>query len=224
MNLKKPSNALETIERTRIVCILRLGDLGTVQRLVGALYRGGIRCFEIPLTAPNGAEIIAALIEELPGDAAIGAGTVLDGESTERVIAAGAAFVVSPHFVPEVAKACKAHGTTFIPGAFSPQEIYQAWQGGADIVKVFSIRPLGPGYLTDIAGPYPQIKLMPTGGISSENATTFLRAGACAVTIGRDILGSGPWNDEALDRVAERARKLIASVEKLQARCTPTDV
>jgi 2-dehydro-3-deoxyphosphogluconate aldolase/(4S)-4-hydroxy-2-oxoglutarate aldolase len=218
MNLKKQLNALETIEQTGVVCILRLDNLDTVLRLAGALHRGGIKCFEIPLTAANGAEIIEKLIEHLPDDVVVGAGTVLDAPSTERVIAAGASFIVSPHFEPEVGAACKRHDVAFIPGAFSPQEIYQAWRGGADIVKVFSIRPLGPGYLSDLAGPYPQIKLMPTGGITSDNAASFLRAGACAVTIGRDIIGGGPWDDESLVLISERAQKVVTSVARLKAR------
>lgn len=218
MNLKKQTNALETIEHTGIVCILRLDDLNAVLRLAGALHRGGIKCFEIPLTAANGIEIVGELIDCLPDDVIIGAGTVLDAPSTERVLAAGASFIVSPHFEPEVAAACKSHGGAFIPGAFSPQEVYRAWRGGADIVKVFSIRPLGPGYLSDLAGPYPQIKLMPTGGITGDNATSYLRAGACAVTIGRDIIGGGPWSEESLDEISERARKLVASVAPLKAR------
>lgn len=216
MKLNKQINAAETIERAGVVSIIRMDDLQAVSDIAEALYQGGVRCFEIPMTAANAAEIIGALHERLPEEAAIGAGTVLTAEDAEKIIAAGACFIVSPHFEPEVAAVCKARGVALIPGAFSPQEIYQAWRAGADIVKVFSIRPLGPGYLSDLAGPYPEIKLMPTGGISLENATSFIKAGACAITIGRDIIGNGPWDAAALAAITERARVLVAKIQKLK--------
>lgn len=217
MKLNKTANAAATIERAGVVSIIRMDDLGAVNDIAEALYRGGVRCFEIPMTAANAAEIIAALQQRLPGDAAIGAGTVLTAEDAEKIIAAGACFIVSPHFEPGVAAVCKARGVTLIPGAFSPQEIYQAWKAGADIVKVFSIRPLGPDYLSDLAGPYPDIKLMPTGGINLENAASFIAAGACAITIGRDIIGQGPWDAAALEGITGRARTLVGRIQKLKA-------
>ncbi len=211
-------NAAEIIEQSGVVSIIRMDNLEAVCDIAGALYRGGIRCFEIPLTASNAGEIVRELGGRLPDDAAIGAGTVLTGRLAETIIEAGACFVVSPHFVPEVAAVCKARGVAHIPGAFSPQEIYQAWTSGAAMVKVFSIRPLGPEYLGDILGPYPEIKLMPTGGINVDNATSFIKAGARAVTIGRDIIGKGPWDATALDAIAGRAAKLMAAISALKSR------
>lgn len=213
MKLNISENAAHAIEQAGIVCILRMDDAQAVLKLVGALHAGGIRCFEIPLTASNAAEIIVLLKTNLPDDVIVGAGTVLTAAAAEEIIAAGATFIVSPHFVPEVAEVCKARGVVLIPGAFSPQEIFHAWQAGADIVKVFSIRPLGPEYLRDLAGPYPGVKLMPTGGIHSGNAADFIRAGACAVTIGRDIIGQGPWDAAALTAITQRARDLVGSIQ-----------
>jgi len=214
MKLKLSENAAHAIEHAGIVCILRMDDAQAVLKLVGALFAGGIRCFEIPLTASNAGEIIGLLKSSLPDDVIVGAGTVLSAETAEEIIAAGATFIVSPHFVPEVAEVCKARGVVLIPGAFSPQEIFHAWKAGADIVKVFSIRPLGPEYLRDLAGPYPGIKLMPTGGIDSGNAADFIRAGACAVTIGRDIIGKGPWDEAALAEITRRAQNLVTSIQE----------
>ncbi|HEX2862363.1 MAG TPA: bifunctional 4-hydroxy-2-oxoglutarate aldolase/2-dehydro-3-deoxy-phosphogluconate aldolase [Lacunisphaera sp.] len=218
MILKKTMNAAEVIERSRVVSIIRMDDLESVCDIAGALYRGGVRCFEIPLTAANAGEIITELGQRLPDDAAIGAGTVLTGANAGKIIDAGACFIVSPHFVPEVAAVCKTRGVAHIPGAFSPQEIYQAWTSGAALVKVFSIRPLGPEYLGDILGPYPEIKLMPTGGINVNNAASFLKAGARAVTIGRDIIGNGPWDAAALEQMVGRAEKLMADIRLLKSR------
>lgn len=218
MTLKKKTSAAEIIERSGVVSIIRMDDLQAVCDIAGALHRGGIRCFEIPLTAANADEIVKELGKRLPGDVAIGAGTVLTGGNADRIVDAGASFVVSPHLVPEVAAVCKARGVAHIPGAFSPQEIYQAWRSDAAMVKVFSIRPLGPEYLGDILGPYPEIKLMPTGGINVENAASFIKAGARAVTIGRDIIGKGPWDADELAQIVARAEKLMAGIRSLKTR------
>lgn len=216
MKIMQKNNIARAIEETRIVSIIRMDDLDAVCKISAALYAGGIRCLEVPLTAPNAAEIVRAVCRELPDDVIIGAGTVLDAAGVHSMHDAGVRFVVSPHYVSEVAEACRERELAFIPGAFSPQEIHQAWTGGADIVKVFSIRPLGPKYLSDLAGPYPSIKLMPTGGINLENAASFIEAGACAVTVGRDLLGQGPWDDAALAAITDRARTLIDSVKSLK--------
>lgn len=213
MNTVPNSDIAAAIEESGIVSIIRMDDLDAVCLISRALYDGGIRCLEVPMTAPNAVEIVKAVQQALPADAIIGAGTVIDADGVRRMHAAGARFIVSPHFDVEVASACKELELTFAPGAFSPQEIHRAWTGGADIVKVFSIRPLGAKYLTDIAGPYPTIKLMPTGGINLENAASFIKAGACAVTVGRDLLGSPPWDEAALNAITTRARQLVANVQ-----------
>lgn len=210
--MKDKQHILETVEKTGLVCIIRMDNLESVRAIAQALYAGGVKGFEVPMTAPNAAAIIRDLIAVLPADSAVGAGTVLTAPDAEAIIGAGAQFVVSPHYVPEVGAVCKARKTAFIPGAFSPMEVYAAHKGGADIVKVFSIRPLGPEYLKDLAGPYPGIRFMPTGGITLENATDFIRAGAVAVTVGRDIIGSGPWDEKALSAITERAKSLTARI------------
>ena len=217
MNTVQNQNIARVIEQSGIVSIIRMDDLDLVCRISAALYAGGIRCLEVPLTAPNAADIVRAVLKALPPDVIVGAGTVLSAASVHEMHAAGVRFVVSPHFVPEVAVACKELELVFIPGAFSPQEIHRAWSEGADIVKVFSIRPLGPKYLSDLAGPYPEIKLMPTGGIDLNNAASFIEAGACAVTVGRDLLGGPPWDDAAMVAITEKARTLVESIQTIKA-------
>lgn len=211
--MKDKKQILETIEQTGLVCIIRMDNLEWVRAIAQALYAGGVKGFEVPMTAPNADAIIRDLRAVLPQDAAIGAGTVLTAADAAHILGAGAQFVVSPHYVPEVGEACKAGKVAFIPGAFSPMEVYAAHQGGADIVKVFSIRPLGPEYLKDLAGPYPGIRFMPTGGITLENAVDYIRAGAVAVTVGRDIIGAGPWDKKALSDITERAKSLTARIQ-----------
>lgn len=211
-------NVTEIIGQSGVVIIIRMDNLEQIRAISGALYKGGVRCFEIPMTADNADEIIRDLAAQLPGDAVIGAGTVLTADDANRIIDAGARFIVSPHFVPEIAIVCKERRITNIPGAFSPHEVYTAWKSGAEIVKVFSIRSLGPAYLSDLAGPYPGIKLMPTGGINLENAESFIKAGAHAVTIGRDIIGKGPWDTKALDDIAAKARALTGKIRLLKTK------
>ncbi len=205
-------SSVKAIRDNRLVSIIRMDSLQDVVAIARALHKGGIRCFEIPMTAPNAAQIIAELKKILPEDSAVGAGTVLSAEGALAVIEAGAQFIVSPHFVPELAPICRQHGAAFIPGAFTPLEIYTAWQAGAHIVKVFSIRAGGPSYISDLLGPYPKIPLMPTGGITLANAGDFLKAGACAVTLGRDLLGKAPYDAAALAAITQRAQTLVNAV------------
>jgi 2-dehydro-3-deoxyphosphogluconate aldolase/(4S)-4-hydroxy-2-oxoglutarate aldolase len=212
----RQNNAAESIAQSGVVIIIRMDNLGQIRAIANALHKGGVRCFEIPMTAGNADEIIRDLTSQLPGDAVIGAGTVLTAEDANRIINAGARFIVSPHFVPEIAVVCKERRIANIPGAFSPLEVYTAWKSGAEIVKVFSIQPLGPAYLSDLAGPYPGIRLMPTGGITLGNAERFIKAGACAVTIGRDLIGKGPWDAAALEAITARARALTEKIRQVK--------
>ena len=212
------TNTTEAIVQSGVVIIIRMDNLEQVRAISNALHKGGVRCLEIPMTAPNADEIIRDLTSRLPADAVIGAGTVLTAADANRIIDAGARFIVSPHFVPEIATVCKQRGIANIPGAFSPLEVYTAWKSGAAIVKVFSIQPLGPAYLSDLLGPYPGIKLMPTGGINLDNAESFIKAGACAVTIGRDIIGRGPWDAAALDDITGKARIITEKIQQLKSK------
>ena len=213
MNTDKSKTAA-LLRQNALVVIVRLKTEEETLAVVHALYEGGIRCIEIPMTVPNAPSIIEKLSQTLPTDVALGAGTVTTAAQAKAVIDAGALMVVSPHFSEDVAQVCNHAGILFIPGAFSPLEIHRAWEGGADIVKVFPIRPLGPAYLKDIAGPYPEIPLLPSGGITVENAADHLKAGAWAVTIGGDIVGKPPWDARGLEGVRQRAH---AAVERINA-------
>ena len=114
----------------------------------------------------------------------VGAGTVLDAETARQVILAGARFVVSPVFRPDVIEIGHRHDVAVMPGCFTPTEILTAWDAGADVVKVFPATALGPGYFKDIRGPLPQLRLMPTGGVTRENAGEWIAAGAVAIGVG----------------------------------------
>ncbi len=179
---------VDEIERAGIVAVIRMKEAEKVRAVVDALAEGGIRALEITMTVPGAVELIRQLAPTVPPGFIFGAGTVLNAETVARVVGAGARFIVSPVFRREVIEACQAHDVAAMPGCFTPTEILEAWDAGADIVKVFPATALGPGYLKDVHAPLPQVKLMPTGGVTVENAGDWIRAGAVAVGVGSSLL------------------------------------
>jgi len=137
--------------------------------------------------------------------------------ANDRVIDAGAKFVVSPVFRPAVIEACHQRDVPACPGCFSPTEILAAWELGADIVKVFPATSLGPGYIKDLRGPFPAIKVMPTGGVSRENAADWIRAGAVAIGVGSALVDAKAVAARQFDAITANARAFTAAVRG--ARC-----
>ena len=144
--------------------------------MVDAIAEGGIRALEVTMTVPGAIELIAGLAPKMPPGFLLGAGTVLDAATALKVIDAGAQFIVSPVFRREVIAACHSRDVAVTPGCFTPTEILEAWDAGADIVKVFPATALGPGYIKDVRAPLPQVKLMPTGGVTLDNAGDWIRS------------------------------------------------
>ena len=177
------TDVVRRIEEAGVVAVVRLTDAGVGQDVARALIDGGVSAIEITMTVPRAPELIADLTRALP-DALIGAGTVTTAETARTVIDAGAKFVVSPIFRPRIVEACHERVVPAFPGCFSPTEIFSAWELGADIVKVFPATSLGPAFIKDLRGPFPSIKVMPTGGVSIDNAAEWIRAGAVAVGVG----------------------------------------
>lgn len=210
--------ALDTITRSRLVAIVRLPALEDAVALARALTAGGIRVFEFTLTTPGALAAISAVIEHLPevaqGDAVVGVGSVLTPEDAHAAIDAGARFVVSPVFKPDVIDVCALRETPVFPGAYTPTEIEAAWAAGAAAVKVFPARGLSPTYLRDLLEPMPFLKLMPTGGIDAGNAAAWLKAGAVAVGVGGALVDKAAvarrdW--AALTAAARRLTEAIAA-------------
>ncbi len=206
------------IEQERIVAVLRLTDPGVLSAVIDALAAGGVRVFEVTMTVPRAIEMIGQLTASLPPDLVVGAGTVLDADTARGAIDAGARFVVSPVFRRSMLEACQAQGTAVIPGCFTPTEILDAWEAGADVVKVFPATSLGPGFIKDVRAPLPQVKLMPTGGVSIENAGDWLRAGAVAVGIGSALVDTAAVRAGSFDLLTGRGARLVAQVRPEAAR------
>jgi 2-dehydro-3-deoxyphosphogluconate aldolase / (4S)-4-hydroxy-2-oxoglutarate aldolase len=172
------------VERAGVVAVIRIKEPRRLRAVVDALSEGGLTALEVTMSVPGAVELIAELAPTMPDGFLLGAGTVTDSDTARRVIDAGARFVVSPIFRRDVIEACHIRDVPVMPGCFSPTEILEAWEAGADIVKVFPATALGPGYIKDIRGPLPQVKLMPTGGVTLDNAGDWIRAGAVAVGVG----------------------------------------
>jgi 2-dehydro-3-deoxyphosphogluconate aldolase / (4S)-4-hydroxy-2-oxoglutarate aldolase len=203
---------VDEIEQAGIVAVIRLKEPEKVRAVVDALAEGGIRALEVTMTVPGAVEVIRQLAPTLPRGFIFGAGTVLDAETVARVVDAGARFVVSPVFRREVIEACHARDVAAMPGCFTPTEILDAWDAGADVVKVFPATALGPGYIKDVRAPLPQVKLMPTGGVTVENAGDWIRAGAVAVGVGTSLLDTQAIASGDYGVLRAKAERMLANV------------
>jgi 2-dehydro-3-deoxyphosphogluconate aldolase / (4S)-4-hydroxy-2-oxoglutarate aldolase len=200
------------VEQAGIVAIIRMKEPDKVRAVVDAIAAGGVTSLEVTMTVPNAVGLIAELAPAMPPGFLLGAGTVLDAATAARVIDAGAQFVVSPVFRRQVIAACHEREVPTMPGCFTPTEILEAWDLGADIVKVFPATALGPGFLKDLRGPLPQVKLMPTGGVTIDNAGEWIKGGAAAVGIGTALLDARAIAAADYAALTENARRLVANV------------
>jgi 2-dehydro-3-deoxyphosphogluconate aldolase/(4S)-4-hydroxy-2-oxoglutarate aldolase len=206
------ADVTRAVEACGVVAVIRLQESEKLGAVVNALAAGGVRALEITMTVPRAIESIAELAPSLPPGFLLGAGTVLDAGTARRAAQAGAQFVVSPVFRPEIIDAAHDAGVPAMPGCFSPTEILSAWDAGADIVKVFPATKLGPGFLKDLRAPLPQLKLMPTGGVTIENAAEWLKAGAVAVGVGSALLDPDAIGAGNYDVITNSARRLMDNV------------
>jgi 2-dehydro-3-deoxyphosphogluconate aldolase/(4S)-4-hydroxy-2-oxoglutarate aldolase len=171
-----------------LVAVVRAPDPTHLLNVIKALAEGGVSVAEVTLTVPNALDVIRAAKADLGDRVLLGAGTVLDTETARAAILAGAEFIVSPTVNLEVIQLCRRYGKLVFPGAFTPTEILTAWEAGADVVKVFPADVLGPVFFKAMRGPLPQVRLMPTGGVDLNTAGDFLRAGACCLGVGSQLV------------------------------------
>jgi len=200
------------VEALGIVAVIRLKDPAKLRAVVDAIAAGGVRALEVTMTVPGAVGLIRELAPTLPDGFLLGAGTVTDVATARAVIDAGASFVVSPVFKPEVVAACHERDVAAMPGCFSPTEILAAYESGADIVKVFPATALGPQFIKDVRGPLPQVKLMPTGGVTLENAGDWIRAGAVAVGLGSALVDARAIEGDRWDVITANARLVVGNV------------
>lgn len=193
-----------------VVAVARRLDPSAVPAIADALLDGGIQAFELTLNEPETTALAALAVaarHAIDSSMSIGAGTVLSIESAQRAIDAGATFLVAPHLDPEVVSWAATRGVPMFPGAATPTEVLAAWRAGAAAVKVFPASSLGPSFVRELRGPFPDIPLQPTGGITLENAADFIAAGAIAVGVGSWLFAGGTPAS-----IAERARQMTEVV------------
>jgi 2-dehydro-3-deoxyphosphogluconate aldolase/(4S)-4-hydroxy-2-oxoglutarate aldolase len=202
------------IERLGVVAVIRTSEGGRLRAIVDALAAGGIRALEVTMTVPGAVDLIREIARTLPDGFLLGAGTVTDAETARKVIDAGASFVVGPILRADVVRACHARDVPAVPGCFSPGEMFTAHECGVDIVKLFPATSLGPQFIKDIRGPLPFIKVMPTGGVTIDNAADWLRAGAVAVGIGSALVDAGAVERGHFAGITTNAERLVANIAR----------
>jgi 2-dehydro-3-deoxyphosphogluconate aldolase/(4S)-4-hydroxy-2-oxoglutarate aldolase len=199
---------VETLLRPREpIAIVRLNDLSEALAIAEALLDGGIFTLEFTLTNPEALGAVEKVRAQLGDRAVVGAGTVLDARNARAAVLSGAQFLVSPTVEPEVIACGLEMGVPVVPGALTPTEILTAHRLGAELIKLFPARGLGPAYVRDVLAPLPDVRLVPTGGVSVENCGEFLRAGAYTVGLGSNLVdkrlvAGGDWG--AISALAER--------------------
>ncbi|NNM54600.1 MAG: bifunctional 4-hydroxy-2-oxoglutarate aldolase/2-dehydro-3-deoxy-phosphogluconate aldolase [Spirochaetales bacterium] len=176
-----------------------------------ASLQGGIRDLEITMNTPAAVDLIHQARQHFEGRARIGAGTVCNRADLDLALEAGAQFVVSPLTDPSLIRACVDQGIPVFPGAFTPTEVYTAWQAGATQVKVFPLGSLeGPSYLKELKGPFPQIPLLACGGVTVENVTSYRQAGADGLAIGSKLFNPRWLADKTYSLITQAARSFSA--------------
>jgi 2-dehydro-3-deoxyphosphogluconate aldolase/(4S)-4-hydroxy-2-oxoglutarate aldolase len=207
---------LQRVLDTRIVAVIRATSGERLVDVARALIAGGVDVLEITFTVPRAIDVLKRVVDAVGGEALVGAGTVLDSETARAAMLAGAEFIVSPNTNVDVIRLCRRYDKLVMPGAFTPTEVLAAWEAGADIVKIFPCDSVGPGYLKALHGPFPKIRLMPTGGIDIDNAAAFLKAGACALGVGSSLVSKGAVDSGDMAAITAMAKRFVAVVQEVK--------
>jgi len=194
---------LGKIVASGLVAVIRADSHDQGERIATACAEGGVGALEITYTVPGCTQVIEHLAKKFSNHILVGAGTVLDSETARIAILAGAQFVVSPSLNRETARLCNRYQIPYMPGAATVGEVIEAMECGADIVKVFPGELLGPAFVKAVKGPLPQASLMPTGGVTLDNAADWIRAGSVAVGAGSNLTsGAKTGNYAAITQLA----------------------
>ncbi len=205
------SEVIEMIRAVGLLPVLRADSPEQALAIAHALEAGGVTVLEVTMTVPGALTVIERLIAEKGDSILVGAGTVLDAETARAAMLAGAQFIVSPALNLATVEICRRYSVAVFPGALTPSEVLAAWQAGADAVKVFPASAMGGAkYLKALKAPFPQIDLIPTGGVSLANAREFLEAGALALGVGGELVDARAIETGHPETITENARKYLA--------------
>ena len=209
-------NVLHRIIDSGLVAIIRADVSDHAARIAEACAKGGVTALEVTFTVPGAAKVIETLSREYkPQEMIIGAGTVLDPETARIAILSGAQFVVSPALNNETARLCNRYQIPHMPGTGTVKEIIEAMEAGADIIKIFPSEGLGPGFVKAVRSPLPQAQLMPTGGVSLDNVSDWIRAGCVAVGVSGHLTGMKAAHDSKA--ITDLAKEFLEKIRKARA-------
>jgi 2-dehydro-3-deoxyphosphogluconate aldolase/(4S)-4-hydroxy-2-oxoglutarate aldolase len=207
----KKEAILSKLRTEKVVALIRAESPDGLLDCAKALAEGGLTSIELTMTTPGALRMLEKASAELP-DFLFGLGTVLDAETARAGILAGAKFIVTPALRPDVITLCRRYSVPVFSGAFTPTEIVNAWEAGADAAKVFPAEFFGPAYIKSIKAPLPHIELLPTGGVNAENVGEFLKAGAFATAAGSSLVEAKALKEKNWAAITARARAFVAAV------------
>ena len=209
---------LSSITEIGIVPVVRTSSAESAIQAVEAIYKGGIRAAEITMTVPGAVRALEKVADRFGGKIMLGAGTVLDTETARICMLAGAEFFVCHSLRLSVIEIAKRYSKVVCPGALTPTEVITAWEAGADVVKVFPCGNVGgPKYIKALKGPFPQVEMIPTGGVNLETASDFLKAGSCALGVGGELVDAKTIKEGRYDVIEERARQFLAAIARARS-------
>lgn len=204
---------LTKIQEIGLLAVIRGPSEELTLKMVESLLRGGVTGIEITYTTPNAAQVVSALDQRFGDEIMLGMGTLTQPSQAEEAQAAGAKFLVSPHTETTLAQAMVATGLPIMMGALTPSEVVQASSLGADVIKIFPGSLAGPSYLKALRGPFPSLKLMPTGGVSLSNVADWFAAGAVAVGAGGELCSTAWAKEGRFDDITNRAKEFVKAVQ-----------
>ena len=206
------------IRELGLVPVLRTESAESAIRSIEALHRAGLRVAEITMTVPGAVRALEKVADQFGDQVLLGAGTVLDPETARICMLAGAQFFVTPSLKIATIEMAQRYSKVIVPGALTPTEVVAAWEAGADAVKIFPAGAMGGAkYIRALRAPFPHIEMIPTGGVNLETAADFLKAGACAVGVGNELVDAATIRADKYEVFEERARLFIAAVRAARA-------
>ncbi|TYQ16624.1 UNVERIFIED_CONTAM: 2-dehydro-3-deoxyphosphogluconate aldolase/(4S)-4-hydroxy-2-oxoglutarate aldolase [Acetivibrio alkalicellulosi] len=216
----KKDQVLYKIKESGLVAIIRAESSLQAVKTVDACVEGGLLSIEITYTVPGATDIIKELNLKYPSDKVIiGAGSVLDTETARVAILAGAKYIVTPYLNVEVVKLCNRYQIPCMPGAMTVKEVAQCIEAGADIVKVFPGEVLGPKFIKAVKGPMPYVTMMPTGGVDLDNIPQWIKAGADALGVGGNLVGSAKNGD--YNTITQKAKEFLQKIKTARSEIEP---
>jgi 2-dehydro-3-deoxyphosphogluconate aldolase / (4S)-4-hydroxy-2-oxoglutarate aldolase len=209
---------LQLIKETGVIAIMRARSSEQLIAAADAIKEGGVKVIEVSMTTPGALQLIIAATQRYGNEVLFGAGTVVDLNTAQAAVKAGAGFVVAPSCNPKVISLCRRRRIPVIPGCFTPTEMFAAWSAGADFIKLFPADIGGPDLVKALLAPFPQLQIIPVGGVDLESTAEFIRKGAVAVGVGSSLINQTLIDAGNLAEMTRRAAAFIEAVKKGRGR------